>query len=124
MLGWEIFIYRLASGTYQDDHNLTKTDFLGSWLTGLEGLNWIETIVKEGKAKALGGNGYPTRYISTASEILTKITPMPPLHKSPLVIGNDYVHPSGWISNVKFDYSKISQCSPDQQLLIEAWDQS
>lgn len=122
MLGWEIYIYRLHSGDTQDSLNLTNENLLASWLTGLGGLNWIEAIVKEGKAEDLGGNGYPIRYTTTASEILAKISSEPLRHEYPLVIGDDY--PSGWISNVSFDYSKISQCLPDEQLLIEAWDQS
>jgi hypothetical protein len=35
---------------------------LAVWQTGLGGLDWLNELVKAGKAIDLGGNGYPNRY--------------------------------------------------------------
>jgi hypothetical protein len=122
MLGWQINIHRLIPGESQ--YNLTKESLLASWTTSLGGLDWIEALVKDGKAEDLGGTGYPCWYKATAKIILPIIMDGPPRYKGPPVFGNDYILPSGWTGEVKIDHSKIAECLPDEQLIIEAWDQS
>ena len=118
MLGWGIEIYREVPG------GRSKEALLASWHAGLGGLDWIEALVKQGHAIDLGGDGYPCHYKVTVANLLPSITSGPPLHTGPMVIGDDYVLPAGWIGNVRIDYEKIAACSPDEWLVIEAWDQS
>jgi hypothetical protein len=40
------------------------------------------------------------------------------------VFGDDYFLPAGWIGETHVDPEKIEQCAPDDELHIEAWDQS
>ena len=47
-----------------------------------------------------------------------------PRPKGPLVIGDDYVMPAGWIGEPTIHHSKIAECDPEQLLQIDAWDQS
>jgi hypothetical protein len=122
MLGWQIDIHRQVPG--ESPENPTKESLLATWTTSLGGLDWLDVLVKEGKAVDLGGNGYPCRYTATAANVLPKISSGPPHHKGSLVIGDNYVLPGGWVGKARIDHSKISQCLPDEQLIIEAWDQS
>ena len=102
MLGWQVIISK-------------GDDTLCSWSTGIGGLEWLDELVKEGKAQDQGGNGYPNLYSAKAKEILTVLSEGAPKYSGPTVIGDDYI---------KIDRSKLNNCSPDDQLTIEAWDQS
>jgi hypothetical protein len=122
MLGWGIHIYRQLPDEPWD--RCTEESRIASWVAGLGGLDWIDELVKRGKAVDYGGNGYPNLYTAAAKDILPKISDGPPPHEGPFVIGDDYVAPSGWTGGVKIDRTKIAGCSPDEQLTIVAWDQS
>jgi hypothetical protein len=122
MLGWQITIHRQIPGESQN--HLTKESLLATWTTSIGGLDWIDALVKEGKAVDLGGTGYPCWYKATAKNILPIILAGPPRHKGPLVAGDGYILPAGWNGKATIDHSKIGQCLPDEQLIIEAWDQS
>jgi hypothetical protein len=93
-------------------------------MAGLGGLDWLDSLVKDGKAVDLGGNGYPVRYTAAAADILPLIASGPPKHSGPPVFSSDYILPAGWIGEVRIDHAKIAQCPRDAQLSIEAWDQS
>ena len=112
MLGWEIFVKR-------------GDEKVASWMTGVWGTTWLRELVKEGKAKDLGVNsGYPHAFSVKASVLLPLISKEIPEAGDGLVIGDDYVAPSGKNWDIAFDKDKLLSCSPDEDLLIEAWDQS
>lgn len=113
MLGWELFITR-----GQNDQSVA------SWLTGINGTNWLDELVSKGLAKDLGGNGYPNKYEANAGVLLSILTKEIPKHDGPLVIGDDYVQMPGDISNAKIDLETLRSLSPNEILTIEAWDQS
>jgi len=119
MLGWEIFI-SVESPEQSEAKELT----LAYWLTGMNGIHWIEDLVKEGKAEDAGGNGYPCTFFSTARVILPLILRGLPKHEGPEIIGEDYIMPKNWSGTAKLNKSRILACSPDERLKIEAWDQS
>ena len=112
MLGWEVFVF-----PEDDDSKDTAR-----WMTGLGGLAWVDELVKKGQAEDLGGNGYPDRYSVTAGTLMSILKDGLPDNKSPLVIGDDYVHPKGW--NGQLRIGNLLECPPDQILILEAWDQS
>lgn len=72
----------------------------------------------------LGGDGYPVKYTIPAATLLSIISSGPPKHNGGWVIGEDYVLPPGWTSKAKIDRAALAQCSPEEELLIEAWDLS
>ena len=111
MLGWQVIISK-------------GDDTLCSWSTGIGGLEWLDELVKEGKAEDQGGNGYPNLYSAKAKEILTVLSEGAPKYSGPTVIGDDYIRIGGLNDVIKIDRSKLNNCSPDDQLTIEAWDQS
>jgi hypothetical protein len=51
---------------------------LAVWQTGLEGLDWLQTLVKQGYAIDLGGDGYPWRFTATAEQLVPHIITGPP----------------------------------------------
>ena len=118
MLGWQIFILRQAP------KEPANTQTLASWEAGLGGLAWLDDLVKAGRATCLGGDGYPLRYTANSTTVAAAISHGPPHHKGPVVLGEDYITPSGWIDGVVVDRSKLDACAPDEELLIEAWDLS
>ncbi|HSB61423.1 MAG TPA: hypothetical protein VLI67_06870 [Vicinamibacteria bacterium] len=94
------------------------------WMTGVFGLRWIDDLVKARKAVDLGGNGYPCRYSIAAGVLRPVISNGLPPNESPPVIGADYALPGGWSSELKVDAAALSECRSEEELLIEAWDQS
>lgn len=113
MLGWEVFVTRQGSDVS-----------VANWKTSVFGLKWLDQLVEEHRAVALGGNGYPNRYSVAARVLLPIITQTLPINASPLVIGEDYVMPAGWSGVAEFHAKNVAACQPDEQLLVEVWDQS
>jgi hypothetical protein len=122
MLGFDIEIYKFTDGMDITSLKIDKP-ILARWSSGgFRGLDWIENLVSEAKAEDLGGNGYPLYYKAKAQFILEALALDIPKNKGQTIIGDDYVMPSDWRSEI--NTSKIAKCDPDQQLIVEAWDLS
>ena len=122
MLGFDIEIYKFTDGMDITSLKIDKP-ILARWSSGgFRGLDWIENLVSEAKAEDLGGNGYPLYYKAKAQFILEALALDVPKNKGQTIIGDNYVMPSDWRSEI--DTSKIAKCDPDQQLIVEAWDLS
>jgi hypothetical protein len=117
MLGWQVFVNKEAEADRAGQSMM-------SWNTGLDGLSWLDELVKQGLAQDLGGSGYPNKYIGKASIILPKIVPSLPSYDGKVVIGDDYALKAGESWEIKINQTKIDACSPNEILLIEAWDRS
>jgi hypothetical protein len=116
MLGWELFVTR------QSDPADAKA--LASWSAGLNGTDWLDELVANGKAADLGGNGYPNRYVVTADVLVAILRAGLPTRDGPLVIGDNYSLPSGWTSEPEIDHERLQSIDPSEILMVEAWDQS
>lgn len=114
MLGWEVFVYRPT----------TPDVFIARWKTSMFGLKWLDRLVGDNKAIDLGGNGYPDRYAVAAGVLLPMIKAGLPANDSPLVIGDDYVLPEGWSSEIDWNRQEVLACEGSEQLIVEAWDRS
>ena len=117
MLGWQVFVNK----EFEAD---TAGQSMMSWITGIEGLSWLDRLVEQGLAQDLGGNGYPNKYRGKASIILPKIAPALPNYEGKVVIGDDFALKAGESWEIKVNQTKIDACSPNEILLIEAWDRS
>lgn len=112
MLGWNISIF-----LQKDDAELPGPvepqvgKLLATWRAGLDGLDWIDELVRQGKATDLGGDGYPRRYGTTAENLSRDLI-------------ESYSQSSDQHVGVKIDISAIKSCIPRDKLLIEAWDES
>ena len=122
MLGFSVSIYR------QDDYKKFNApevfDYrLASWTVGTRGLDWLDSLVKAGKA-TMKGNGYPFWYETKAEWVLPVISAGPVPYDGPVVIGEDYVMPKGWTGAMKVFQSNVDRCKPEDDLLVVACDQS
>jgi hypothetical protein len=105
-MGWDIAIYRKA-----DYHKAPPAKFafiLASWRDGYDGLKWLDPLLIAGTA-SVHGDGYPTWYVVKARVLLPLLTAIPP---------------PGWLAGAKFNAPLIALCGPEEELIIEAFDQS
>ena len=78
--------------------------------THLRLIDWIEDLVKTGKAIRLRGGGWPSLYTATAENLISQIIDGPPKAK-------DY------LLEECLQSANAAACSPDEWLWIKAWDQ-
>jgi len=127
MLGWQIYINRTpsrATGTATED-SLRDESLLASWLTGINGCKWIEALVEEGKANYLGSyGGYPRSYSAKAEYVIPLVLSLKAKADGATVIGEDYAHIGGFNSSIELFLDRIKACPLEEELSIEAWDQS
>jgi hypothetical protein len=123
MLGWYVVVFK-TEATHLDHEKSTDDLRIASWSTGMKGRDWLNNLVKEKEITYLGGNGYPFRYSSQASKILPIITSRITSSDKPIISGDDCVLQSNELQSLKLDLLKISDCGPNEHLLIEVWDQS
>jgi hypothetical protein len=125
MLGWHISVYRQTDGggspaTFQSPEGAR----LGVWQADVDGLNWLDELVKAGKAIDLGGNGYPCRYTATAEHLIPQFIEGPPRARTHwLLEAGDFVTDK-WEGKTVVDGDAAAQCRPDEWLIVEAWDES
>jgi hypothetical protein len=123
MIGWWILV---AAQTPEELEAAAdpKAAVLASWEASVAGIDWVDRLVKEGKARQLLAGGYPNRYTAKASDVLPLISDGPPDHIGPTVFGDDYVMPGNWSGNVTIHRDKFAACPPEKVLTVEVWDQS
>jgi hypothetical protein len=123
MIGWWIFVIAQTPEERAVAEDL-KEGVLATWEASLAGIDWIDALVKSGKAARVLAGGYPSRYRAIARDVLPLIAGGPPAHDGIAVIGDDYVMPGDWSGNVTLHGDRIERCPPSQVLTIEVWDQS
>jgi hypothetical protein len=125
MLGWHVSVYRQedggASPATWDSRQGTR---LAVWQTDLFGLEWLDELVKAGKARDLRGNGYPNRYTAPAQYLIPQVIDKPPEANKTWVCGPDDVIGPGWDGKTVTNPRAAGQCRPDEWLLVVAWDES
>jgi hypothetical protein len=124
-MGWHIRVSRQADGGLSPAGADSQTSVdLAVWQTGIDGLAWVDELVRQGNAIGLGGNGYPFSYTSKAQYVLPRIGDGPPearefWHSDPQDILMD-----GWLGKTTIDGEAVRDCASDEWLLIVAWDES
>jgi hypothetical protein len=123
MIGWWILVIAQTpeERAVTDD---SKEAVLAKWEASLAGIDWIDALVKNGKAAQVRAGGYPSRYRACACDVLPLIASAPPAHDGLTVIGDDYVMPGDWSGDLTVHRDRIELCPPSQTLTIEVWDQS
>ena len=127
MLGWQIYVSRSSPKPLGSafEHTLKNESLLASWLTGLNGCKQIETLVEEGKAKYLGSyGGYPRSYSAKAEDVIPLVLSLKSKTEGPTVVGEDYAYIGGFNSEIELFLDRIKTCPLNEELSIEAWDQS
>ncbi len=118
MLGWDVLVFKRSKVEGKADKLAAK------WSSGALGLDWLDELVEQKKAACLLGSGYPNYYFIHAGTLLPILTKGLPAHNTPLVIGDDYVLPPNWTTEIEWDREVVLSCEQGDLLIIEAWDQS
>jgi hypothetical protein len=125
MLGWHISVYHQAGkGTSPATSMSPIGKRLAVWQTGLDGLHWIDELVRDGKAIDLGGNGYPSRYTAMAKHLIPYIKDGPPLAKKIWSSDEGDILTDKWEGRTVLDQAEIAHCLPDKWLVVEVFDES
>ena len=125
MLGWHISVYRQADGGKSPAKNeSTQGARIAVWQTGLEGLSWLDDLVKMNQAVDLGGNGYPNHYTAQSKHLIRQIVDGPHRANKTWVCGPQDTTTSKWAGKTVIDSTVAEDCRPDEWLLVEAWDES
>ena len=128
MLGWSYYVLRQPD--FVDKASSPGRGLVASWESGLRGLEWIKSLVKQGNAIDCGGNGYPLYSKMDASMFRKQLINNPPCHPltggvpGAVVIGDDYVLPTSWTGAIELNKSELDACQPEEILSIEVWDLS
>ncbi len=125
MLGWWIGVFRQAhGGSAPADADTEPGSRLAVWQTGWGGLDWLAELVKDGHAIDLGGNGYPSRFTAQCEQLRAQIEGGPPNANSVWAAGVDDIIGPAWLGKTTIDKHAFDNCSADEWLLVEAWDES
>ena len=99
--------------------------FIASWEAGLGGRQWLQALVREGKAKVITQSDFLLETFAVTAEVLLPIIRSGiPNPKNPVVIGDDYIMPADYLGNITLNEEKISSISNDTELIVEVWDMS
>lgn len=144
VLGWNVSVRRLvdeasaresfaAAGEHPERRALFHEAAVGTrvavWQAGLGGLTWIEEAARRVGGVALARNGYPNWYLVLAKDVQQtlrdRVPYKPPMHEFPRWISGegDIILP-GWAGKTTINVEQLDACSPDEWLLVEAWDES
>lgn len=122
MLGWLIIVRKAVPA---EPEGIDAPSVLATWESSTGGLDWLEALANEGKAELRSGNGYPRRYVLRAKDILSLLgRGQAPKHVGFAVIGDDYLMPAGWTGCANFHGDRIAACAAEEELIVDAWDQS
>lgn len=125
MLGWHISIYRQSDGgSSPATPQSSKGTRLAVWQAGLGGLEWLDALVKAGKAIDLGGDGYPCRYTALAEDIVPHIIETPPQARAVWMREPTDIVTDKWEGKTVVDRAVAGARHPDEWVLVEAWDES
>jgi hypothetical protein len=125
MLGWHVSIYRQKNGgatpaTFESQ----QAERVAVWQAGLYGLNWINDLVRDGKAIDLGGDGYPVRYTAPAQYLVPQIVKgLPEAHAIWSHDEGDILNEK-WAGKTVINVELAKRCDRSEWLLVEAWDES
>jgi hypothetical protein len=124
-LGWHIGVFRQQNdGSSPASFGAAHGARLAVWQTGLDGLRWLDDLVKEQKAIDLGGNGCPTEYTAMASHIIPRLRDDPPEAKAVWTFDAGDIITAEWLGKTIKDPEAMDACRPDEWLIVQAWDES
>ena len=125
MLGWNIGVFRQADGGSSPAKLGSKEGArIAVWQTDVEGLQWLDKLVKAGQAIDLGGDGYPCYSTAQAEHLIPQIVTGPPAARQTWVCGQHDILTPEWEGKTVIDHAVAEDCRSDEWLLVVAWDES
>lgn len=124
MLGWNINVYRQEGDRSAPATASSQSELrIAVWQTGIEGIDWLDALVAEGKADLVLGGGFPTRYTAKARHVVPFIS-NPPGARDIWLHGPHDILSEKWVGRTKVDAQEVAALLPDEWLTIDAWDES
>lgn len=124
-MGWHISVFRQETDLEQPpSFESPRGSRIAVWQAGLDGLNWVDKLIEEGKAHLLGGNGYPARFAVQASVVLPIVEDGPPHARKAWLSEPGDILTSKWEGKTTLDEEEAAACSPAEWLILEVWDES
>jgi hypothetical protein len=124
MLGFHISIYRQKNPKTHPASFQTPTGArLLVWQTGIQGIDWLQELVKSKRAVSLGGNGYPIRYTAPKKELSSYMS-KPPYANAAWQSDEGDVLSASWEGKTTKNQKDFDLCAENEWLIIEAWDES
>ena len=125
MLGWHITVYRQEANSDSPVSFEAPTGAtLAVWQADITGLNWIDALVRKGLAVSLGGNGYPTEYTATLEHIQGILLDGPPHANTTWLYEPGDILTEKWLGRTTVYHQVLSECDPEEWVVIQAWDES
>jgi hypothetical protein len=144
MLGWNVGVYTMVAQNDSDAPNpqdqpstrgltlaqmdslrdrFARGDRIAAWQSGIAGLRWIDELVKSGAAIAASTDGCPSVFYAKAVDVVPRLD-APPKARRIWLSGPDDILTEEWAGRTVVDQGAAATCTPDEWLLIEAWDES
>jgi hypothetical protein len=125
MLGWHISVFRQETNLEEPPSFESPSGArIAVWQTGLDGLDWVDELIEEGKASLLGGNGYPLRFTAQASVVIPIAVKGPPHARKAWVSDPGDILTSKWEGKTTINEEEANACAPSEWLILEVWDES
>src|SRR6185312_10071370 len=125
MPGWIVEVHRQREGVATPAKlEPERGERIAIWQTGFNGADWLFELARSGKGVDLGGIGYPCWFTAPAREILPRIMEKPPGARDHWIANETDVVIGPWAGKTILDQAVAEKCTPDDWLIIEAWDES
>ena len=118
MLGWHFTIEKRRCG---EDRGIIE---LAVWQAGIDGLGWVDQLVKEGKVISLGGDGYPYKFKAQTKVLKPVVFGSPPYANAVWGFDHGDILLPGWAGRTRIDRNAWEACAPDEWLDIVVFDES
>ncbi len=123
MLGWHISVYRQNPPSKEPAlWEFAVGGKIAVWSTGLDGMDWLKDLEKNGDGVDLGGDGYPYKFTIPAKALtsyLDLLRPDSPLWKRGLA-DDVFIRRHEGVVNIE----SLNDCDPDDWLMIRVCDLS
>lgn len=120
MLGWYIVVYPEGSSGKVDDPRT-----VAHWPSPMDGRDWLDEMVKMGRAELLGENGgYPVAYRALWGALMPALFACPEVYRGPVVVDENHGILPGWYTTKNFNRAAFVRCKLRDRMLIQCWDRS
>jgi hypothetical protein len=125
MLGWHISVFRQTDGGGSPAAADSKEGVrLAVWQTDVDGLGWLDELVKANQAIDLGGDGYPYYYTAQAKVLVPRILGGPPRAREHWLLDAGDIVTAAWEGKTFIDRAAVEACAGEEWLLVVVWDES
>ena len=104
--------------------SLVTGERLAIWQADVHGLDWIDELVKARRTLELSCNAYPATFVALARDLTPQILKGPPAARSVWTTGPEDIILPHWEGRTVVDAAAVAECSSNEWLVVQAWDES